>query len=298
MHALSPSGRHELIDDPQRAEMVLLAGDFESYAEVRENTLLRRYPEKTFAYSEIDALVPYVRGVYGSAAKPRFFDLRRTQSNIYFSRYGSAHNPEIRYRPDEPKRWLFCFRGRSDCRVRADLLSHDFGRPDVQVQETESYIHWQHGALGEGNARKDYADLLAQSHFALCPRGMGFGSIRLFEVMEMGVPPVLLADRYALPPGPAWDSFLVQVPESDVPSLPRILEPLVPQSWRRGELARKAWEQFFAPPVVFDRMIEQILEIRRSSLVPERWFRIAWPVLDLHANLRRSAAGLRGARKS
>ena len=276
-----------LTDDPEVAEVILLAGDFESYAEARANELLRRYPEKTFAYSEIDALVPYAPGVYGSAARPRGVNLRRTQSNIYFSRYASSMNPEIRHRPDEPKQWLFCFRGRRDCRVRKDLIEHDFGRPDVQVLETAGYMHWQNGMVGQKDAQKVYADMLAGSHFALCPRGMGFGSIRLFEVMEMGVAPVLLADRYELPPGPDWGKFLVQVPEREYARLPTILEPLTGESRERGALARRAWEECFAPELVFDRVMDQIVSIRKQRRVPERLMRHLWPVLGMQADSRR-----------
>ncbi len=286
MHARSRTGLHQFTDDPDQADIILLAGDLESLAEARANQVLARYPEKTMAYSEIDALVPYVPGVYGSAAKPGGLDLKRTQSGIYFSRYSSSMNPEVRHRSGEPKQLLFCFRGRRDCRVRADILSHPYNRSDVQVLETTGYMHWNNGIVGQRESQKDYADALAQSHFALCPRGMGFGSIRLFEVMEMGIAPVLLADRYALPPGPNWSSFLLQIPERDVAQLPQLLEPRIAESGERGRLARLAWEQFFAPELIFDRMIDQLQTIRSQKLLPEKLYRRLWPVLNTRTNAR------------
>lgn len=297
MHALSTSGDHVLTADAAAAEIIVLAGDFEAYAEVCGNALLRQYPERTFAYSEIDAMVPYVPGVYGSAAKPRGLNLHRTQSNIYLSRYASSMNPEIRYRPDEAKRWLFCFRGRRDCRVRADLISYNYRRPDVQVLETSGYMHWKQGVVGEEQAQKNYADMLAQSHFALCPRGMGHGSIRLFEVMEMGVAPVLLADQYALPPGPDWSAFLIQVPERQFAHLPEILDPRTSESRQRGELARYAWEQHFAPPVIFDRIVDQIRTIRESRKISERAYRRLWPLLAFRVNMRQQLTALLSRKK-
>jgi hypothetical protein len=287
MHARSSSGLHQLTDDPATAELILLCGDLESLADAQANQLARRFPDKTFAYSEIDALIPYLPGVYGSAAKPGRLDLRldlgRTQGGMYFSRYGSSMNPEVRHRPNEPKDLLFCFRGRRDCRVRANLIDCPWNRPDIEVLETTGFMHWQHGIVGKQQAQKDYADALARSHFALCPRGMGFGSIRLFEVMEMGIAPVLLADRYSLPPGPDWASFLIQVPERDFAHLPRILEAYVGESATRGRRAREAWERFYAPELIFDHLIAQLVLIRRQNRVPQRRYR---PWLYLYANAR------------
>lgn len=284
MQARSSTHRHQLTDDPETADIIVLAGDMESLAEAKANQLALRYPEKSMAYSEIDALVAYFPGVYGSAAIERGFKLHRTQSNIYFSRYGSSMNPEVRHRPQEPKHLLFCFRGRRDCRVRTNIISHPYNRPDVQVMETTGFMHWNNGIVGMRQSQKDYADALAQSHFALCPRGMGFGSIRLFEVMEMGIAPVLLADRYALPPGPDWDSFLLKIPEKDFARLPELLEPYVAESEERGRRARQAWEQFFTPELIFDRMIDQLIEIRQQRVIPESLYRHIWPLLKLRFN--------------
>ena len=284
-HTPSPH-RHQLTDDPEAAEIILLAGDLETPAQAQANPLLQEYPEKTMAYSEMDDFVLYVPGVYCSAATERGIKLRRAQSNIYFSRYGSSMNPEVRHRPGEAKQLLFCFRGRKDCRVRRNIIEYPYNRPDIELLETTGYMHWNSGIVGTRQSQKDYADALASSHFALCPRGMGFGSIRLFEVMEMGVAPVLLADRYALPPGPDWESFLLKVPEREFARLPEILERHVPESVERGRQARLAWEQFFAPELVFNRVVDQLIEIRRQTVVPERLFRQVWPLLKLRKEAR------------
>jgi hypothetical protein len=280
LHARSRTARHQLTDDPEQAEMIVLAGELELLAEAKANRLVQQYPEKTLAYSEIDVLLPYLPGVYGSAAKPRGLDLKRTQSTIYFSRYGSSMNPEIRHRPGEPKDLLFCFHGRRNCRIRVNILDFPYNRPDVQVRETKGFMHWKDGIVGDPEEQKHYADTVARSHFALCPRGMGFGSIRLFEVMEMGVAPVLLSDRYALPPGPDWSSFLLHIPENQFGQLPVLLEPHVAESEERGRRARKAWEEFFAPGVVFDRMIDQLCAIRQARIIPEKLYRRMWPLMQ------------------
>jgi Exostosin family len=283
MHARSHTRLHRLTDDPEEADIILLAGDLESLEEAKANRLIRKFPEKTMAYSEIDAVVPYVPGVYGSAAVERWIKLGRTQSSIYFSRYAGSMNPEIRHRPTEKKELLFCFRGRRDCRVRTNIINYPYNRADVEVLETKGFMHWKDGIVGTRQAQKSYADALARSHFALCPRGMGFGSIRLFEVMEMGVAPVLISDNYALPPGPDWDSFLLKVPERQFSRLPDLIEHHVPESEERGRKARQAWEQFFAPGLIFNGLIDQLCDIRQRRVISESAFRRIWPLLRLRS---------------
>lgn len=295
MHARSRSGLHRRTDDPQAAEMIVLAGETETLAEARANLLLRRFPEKTFAYSEIDALVAYAPGVYSAAAVSGALGMGRTVSHMYLSRYGSSMNPEIRHRPGEPKELLCFFQGRRDCNARTALLNQNYGRADVHVAETAGFMHWRDGLVGAQEMQREYADRMARSHFALCPRGMGLGSIRLFEAMEMGVAPVLIADGFALPPGPAWESFLLVIPEREISRIPAILDAHAHESQWRGEAARLAWETFFAPEVVFDRIVEQLVAVRERRRMPERMYRWLWPAVALPTTLRVWKSQRRGA---
>lgn len=78
-----------------------------------------------------------------------------------------------------------------------------------------------------GQAQKDsYFELLADSRFVLCPRGIGLNSIRFFEALAYGRIPVLLSDEAKLPldwviPYP---DFSLRVPEAEVERLPGYLE--------------------------------------------------------------------------
>jgi len=290
MHSFSRSPRHVLVDDAESADLIVLAGHINSCDEARRNELLRRYPNKTMLYTEYDFALPYAPGIYASASRSRWIDLRRTRSFMYFSRHFLSLNESVCHRPNEKKDLLFCFRGRRDCRVRGNLMDHDFGRPDVLVVDTSDYEHWGEGPLDRRQAQREYVDTLARSHFALCPRGYGFGSIRLFEVMEIGVPPVLLSDWYALPKGPDWESFLIRVKEKDYARLPEILEAHVSESAERGRLARAAWERFFSPEVAFDRMIDQMEEILQDSRMPQSVYRLWWRGLEQRHKLRTEAS--------
>jgi hypothetical protein len=107
----------------------------------------------------------------------------------------------------------------------------------------------------------------------LCPRGAGAGSNRFFEVMAAGVAPVLLSDNYALPPGPAWDTFLIQVRERDIAKLPEILEPYLESAAERGRLARQAFDEYFSIERGFDRIVELAALSLRHAPPTEEHFR-------------------------
>jgi hypothetical protein len=64
---------------------------------------------------------------------------------------------------------------------------------------------------------KEYLDVMRRSKFALCPSGAGPNSIRLWECVEMGIVPVILADTYAAPKSlELFESSTVIVSESEL----------------------------------------------------------------------------------
>ena len=116
---------------------------------------------------------------------------------------------------------------------------------------------------------------MLSSRFVLCPRGVGTGTLRLFEAMSLGVAPVLISDRYVLPRGPAWDAFLVRIPERHAGDVVAILRPLASQSAPRARLARATWEEWFAPDVIFDRLVDAAASAHSRGRVGLRALRTA-----------------------
>ncbi|MGB6192723.1 MAG: exostosin family protein, partial [Terracidiphilus sp.] len=154
------------------------------------------------------------------------------------------------------KRWLFSFKGGSTSLLRKRLFRTDFGRADVLVENMSAYRHWEDDQGNRLEWQRSYARTLRESHFALCPRGAGAGSIRFFEAMEMGVAPVLLSDHYLLPEGPAWESFLIKMPERRIRQLPEMLEERRGESAELGLRARQAWETWFSATSAFNNIVD------------------------------------------
>jgi hypothetical protein len=192
-------------------------------------------------------------------------------------------NPKVSPRPGIEKRYLFSFLGGSTSIIRKKLYKIDYGRADVIIRNTSNYHHWDVTQSGREEKQQEYADILAASYFSLCPRGASAGSLRLYEVMQIGIAPVLISDRFKLPEGPDWDSFLIRIPESQLKEIPTILAGHLSESAERGRLARLAWERWFAPPMVFNNVIEACVRIKARRRIPERWMQFLWkPMLLRH----------------
>jgi hypothetical protein len=273
LHRLAEPQIHELVDDPATADMIVFVGSVPLRGEgILDSPLPRLYPEKCFMYWDDDAVVPLLPGIYTNAVNSDWFHLHRTTSHMFVD----ALNPYVAPMPDVQKRYLFSFAGGSTSLVRKKLYNIDFGRPDVLVRNTSDYYHWDPSQEDREARQREYVETIAASHFALCPRGASAGSLRLFEVMEIGVAPVLISDRFKLPSGPEWDTFLIRVPERKIKELPRILEAHLSEAAERGRLAREAWECWFSPPVMFNGIVATFEAMQKKRSVPERWIHPFW----------------------
>lgn len=265
---------HELVDDPQTADLILFAeietGRLCQY--IRPHPYLKRFRSKCFMYSTDWRIVPFLPGVYTSLEKSWYLP-RRVRPGFYPS---CLINPLVKFEPDAPRDLLYSFMGDiNTAPVRRVLaqLKHPRGEWVDTSRESQA-VMWKGSAEQREVFWKRYVDLAKRSRFILCPRGTAPASIRMYESMMMGRAPVVLADEWPRPEGPAWDKFCIFVEEKDALSVPRILEEREGDAQAMGLLARAEWEKFFSPEVVFHRLVELCLEIKAARRFPEglaRW---------------------------
>jgi len=281
---------HALTEDPGSAELILLAGSFGTNPDLLlQHPLYLRYPYLCAVYTEDDNYLPLAPGVYCSARVDAHSHVGRTFSYSYISRNGQYANPFVAPSSTPlPKSLLFSFQGGSTSLLRKRLFNLSFARPDILIENTSTYFHWDLTQPGRKDRQQLYAETLASSHFVLCPRGAGTGSIRLFEVMSAGIPPVLISDDYLLPPGPAWDSFLLRIAEKDIARLPELLQPHIASSQDRGLKARQAWLQYFSPEQEFDAVINLCRASLNHGPPSEATFRRQQAKIIRGANTRRA----------
>lgn len=273
-------GTHTVTDDPHAADLILFVetdqgiGPFAT--KLRRHPLVRSMRDKCFVYNSSDNPVAHLPGLYASIEKRRF-DPSRTRSAHYLSTHITI--PAAKSKPITERSLLYSFSGAAqNAKVRQDLMLLHHARGKCVDTSAIATTVWSNPEKKAAFV-DEYANLLADTKFALCPRGRGASSMRLFEAMRVGCVPVILADAWVPPSGPNWSQFSVIVPEKDYLSVPSLLEELEPRAEAKGALAREVWLDWFSDEATFHRLVEWCLELSRARLVSERQSSARWLTL-------------------
>ena len=259
---------HSLTQNPDEAELIIFpeTTHFEDpeWRTLRTHPYLGRYREKCFVYNEADTPWCVLPGLYCSMPKRAFQPRRQKAFNYLYTMNAKVKGPV----PGAEKRYLYSFMGAANCAARRRLLRLTDAR--AVLEDTSQFNIWHTPDAAERERRQQrYVDVMAESKFALCPRGAGTSSYRMFESMKMAIAPVLISDEWVAPEGPDWDSFLLKVREAEVARVPELLRAHEAEAEARGVRARMAWEQFFAPEVQFHRAVEACRELLTLRVLPE-----------------------------
>jgi hypothetical protein len=210
---------------------------------------------KHFLFSESDWPYPVLPGAYPSLAKPYPW----AHSWSFLPRLPMNENQEAPAQEAEPD-LLFSFIGRIATHpVRRQILLLDtLTSPCLDVKEgPRRFAYFDYS--------KTYADLIRRSKFVLCPRGFGASSIRIFETMGCGRVPVIISDQWQEPPGVPWRDCCVLIPEGKIPCIPNILRLFESRAHLMGQLAKRVYEENFAPNVFLDRLVMTLLKEYSAS---------------------------------
>jgi len=260
--------KHELVEDPHRSDIILFVGaNFEDHRDVRAHPFYRQFKEKCFLYYSNDFVIPFLPGVYVNIPK-RWYSTSRTRTGFYMRVFDEEY---IEYQPNmESCEFLFCFIGSSQThpvRSRVVTLRH----PRAYVEDTSSVVPEEEKKklffmVNYGsNDNVRYGALLSKSKFVLCPRGYACSSWRLFETMKAGRVPVIISDQWVPPEGPEWNTFSLRIAEKDVSQIPQILEQQESRAEVMGQLARRAWDEWFSRESSFHRIVEWCAELQRAG---------------------------------
>ncbi|MGO4339779.1 exostosin family protein [Labrys sp. KB_33_2] len=177
--------------------------------------------------------------------------------------------------PQKEPAYLFSFLGRTSTHpIRERLLALD--TPDTPCLDLAAAP----ARFADFDYHATYRELLLQSQFALCPRGFGTASIRLFEAMALGRAPVIIADAWQAPPDIPWRDFSLFVAEKDIMHIPHILKEVRGQAAVMGQRARQVFATHFAPEVFFDRLLAMLLtlpyETGTTAMAGRAWKALGW----------------------
>lgn len=255
--ALQTRTAHTLAPDPAEAEIILApiapSGYGPCFEKLRRSAIYRRHADKLVVYSPQDNQFPALRGLFPSVGG------RWVRSRWALpAHYISSHIHQFKFRPEEMagKDLLFSFVGSSRTHpIREQIVQWREPRGvvvDASARTDEAYW-WE--KKNREQLVAGYREITLRSQFVLCPRGVSASSIRLFEAMEAGAIPVIVADDLQLPLGPRWEEFSLRVPERDVATIPQLLERWEHRAAAMGAAARDAWEMYFSPGATVGSMI-------------------------------------------
>lgn len=280
---------HSLTSDPNEADLIVFTelGSHGIFAErVRHHPYVKEFRDKCFLFDPGDYALPFLPGVYASLRK-KYYQAARTRTGYYLR---VDENPYVDFRPSpQHRQYIASFVGSiENDPVRARFAK--FPRASFIVEDTSSFaLNMLRGGEEAERHRfwSHYADVIASAPFALCPRGRGPGSVRLFEVMQMGRVPVIISDEWVYPERVDWRSCSISVPEKAVESIPEVLGDFLSQADAMGQRARQEWEKYYAPSVRFHWLVEDCLEMRRNRRLPEAIAaRLVWLHLFSYKTLR------------
>ena len=263
-----PIGEHTLTSDPDAANVILLphVDKTDSLLRgIRDSDIYTAHRQKTFCYSERDPILPMVRGLYPNISS-RLFRKEHYRAAPYVALF---RNEFIVPTPVDSAEFLYGFRGsRSNHAVRERILEIKDDR-SLLIDSEDAYqgrLWWTNlNPTDLVAARRLYAEELARVKFVLCPRGVADGSVRVFQAMEAGRVPVVIADGWTRPDGPDWSKCMVQISESEVLLIPKKLRELEETAEELATNARKAWEKYFSPDMIFHQSVESCLSIMATQ---------------------------------
>jgi hypothetical protein len=255
--AHSNPGPNVLTPDPAEADLILFAETYDGldpyFFEVVRHPVFRRFPAKCVLYHINDTahtlcrtISPSVESTHPNARSRRSFSyVIRVHENTARSSVPA---------PPHPGKYLFSFIG--------DPATHPVRQELLKLQHPESILRAASGisAMGMDAAEREafhrrFIEDTLDSLFVLCPRGMGASSMRLFETMELGRAPVIIADSWLRVADVPWHEFALFVKEKDVTQIPSLLKTHRDQAVAMGLRARAVWEQHFSPAHVLESLI-------------------------------------------
>ena len=299
------SKKHFIVDNIEDADIILIGNliQEDSFHSFRTHPIIHRYSNKCFTICDTDRPLPLLRGIYTSADKRLWFS-SRYRTGCYALLHPDLRNPFIdnykRFAYEQEKQYLLSFVGRNCHRVRKKILTHKYCRKDVFIKDTSGFTIWNLTQEAEVKIpkQKEYVEILEKSKFALCPRGHGPATIRLFEAMKIGVAPIIISDHWILPNGPQWNDFAIIVRESDVVDIEEILTQNERKYREMGQAAASAYRDYFSEISYFDYLIDQVIDITKHQSLPEGFFwnirHILLVVGLLNRRIKRNLRNLKG----
>lgn len=243
---LTTSQSYAPCESPEEADLILLLEicrqkGREHPAKLLADPVFSAHAPKVFTLNIDDNPVPFLPGGYVNLPKKK-----HTPATIATG-YLMAPNERVEHWANQrqrPRRYDASFRGTVNCPAREQLFANrdSFGE-NILIEHPPDGAWYQH----KQEAKDRYCEEILDSHFVLCPGGLGPSTYRLYEAMQLERAPVILSDRWEPPNVTDWRHCAIVLPERDIPFLARALDGRLGDACRIATNARAVWEKHFDP---------------------------------------------------
>ncbi|MDD4013096.1 MAG: exostosin family protein [Candidatus Omnitrophica bacterium] len=262
--------------DPSEADIIVLLESStlknKSHAdELLKEPCLLEYPEKVFTVNYEDGPAGFLPGVY-AALHRRKFDPGRHRSGPYLFPYEEEWAHRYYGKRNSDPGLLFSFRGYRSHPVRARI----FDRFSVNAENLYRVTDTNRWYVHSDEDRHMYFSEILDSKFVLCPRGCSTTSYHLYEAMELGRCPVIIADGWVPPRRVPWEKFAIFVPETRVGHIPDILKERENEWQILGDEARRSWDEHFSPVKRMWYILDEIRDLDSSMAGGPRDYEHMW----------------------
>ncbi|MEO6731801.1 MAG: exostosin family protein [Ferruginibacter sp.] len=251
-------------NDPELADAIIFVEshpvDDPYFRTVLAHPLFKKYRHKCVLYHDADLSVTALPTLSPSIESWQF-NPRHKRPFHYIARF--TENKTIDAAPviyNTDHKYLYSFIGARNHPLRNEILSMNHPA-DSFIKDTFGINAWDLNEADKVKFEQDFIDVINESSFVLCPRGIGPCSYRLFETMQLGRVPVIISDEWVPIPNIDWDRFTITVPESKIALIPQILNERKNEALEMGRLARKYWEECFSPEVSLQHMAKAAKEL-------------------------------------
>ncbi len=280
----------EIVDTADEADVIMFENH--SPADIRNSAEFKKWPAKCVTVNSEDSPICFLPGCYSSNTKG-LLSGRRTRTIPYIRMNREGPNHFIRPFNNEPHQYLYAFRGGATSWLRKKMFKMIKPGPDVFIEESSHYFHWsidESYRQQKAVLQQEYADLLKNSLFFLCPKGAGSGSIRLFEVMQAGRIPVIISDEWIPVEGFNWDEFSIRIAEKDIARIDEIIRANEPHAVRLANNALQVYNDHFATGPDLSLLANALIAIQNNrNEATEKIIRSLFPVSEFYNRSKQQA---------